>query len=228
MFAAAMRFLTLVAAAAALQRFPSTKLVLLDRDGVLNRDVGAPGVVRPEDLELIPGAGESVARLRRAGLKVALVTNQSCVGKGAATRDTYDRVHEKLVALLQQEAPDAGFDGVYVCFSADADPRKKPEPGMVLEAMRELGVERADECVFVGDNWETDMLAAARAGVPRILVATGYGSSVLERLREDGCTQPPGGTPIEGSRYGIPQACAPLLFVADVSEAARCITDGRP
>ena len=164
-------------------------LVLVDRDGVVNEDVGAPGVLHSSQLELTPGAGLALGRLRRAGCKVALITNQSCVGKGLITEDERVRdIHGRLQEMLLDEDKDAEFDHIFYCTSLkdSNDHRMKPNPGMIEEAMELLffGVEDSYDCdttgtVFVGDALR-DLEAAARAGVPtRILVETGYGRGIM-------------------------------------------------
>ena len=158
------------------------RLVLLDRDGVINEDVGAPGVVDVADLRLIPGAAAALGRLRRTpcAARVALVTNQSCVGKGLLSPRGLDRIHDAMRRLLRDADADAGVDAIYACLSRreDGDPRMKPGPGMVSEALRDFGVGGA-EAVFVGDTL-TDMQAAKTGGVElRVLVETGYGRGLM-------------------------------------------------
>mmetsp|Transcript_36328 Transcript_36328/g.73900 ORF Transcript_36328/g.73900 Transcript_36328/m.73900 type:complete len:233 (+) Transcript_36328:193-891(+) len=155
-------------------------LVLLDRDGVVNEDVGSPGVLDSKQLQLTPGAGMAIGRVRRRGVKVALVTNQSCVGKGLISGADLEDIHNELQQMLCAEDGDAAFDNVYVCTSVkeDKDPRMKPSPGMILEAMNDFGAKK-EECVFVGDNL-TDMMAAKGGGVVlRILTETGYGKGLM-------------------------------------------------
>eukprot|EP00532_Pseudo-nitzschia_australis_P017067 CAMPEP_0168247738 /NCGR_PEP_ID=MMETSP0141_2-20121125/1074_1 /TAXON_ID=44445 /ORGANISM="Pseudo-nitzschia australis, Strain 10249 10 AB" /LENGTH=242 /DNA_ID=CAMNT_0008183577 /DNA_START=14 /DNA_END=742 /DNA_ORIENTATION=+ len=166
------------------------KLVLVDRDGVVNHDVGAPGVIRASQLELTPGAALALGRLRRAGCTVALITNQSCVGKGLITEaDLVDKIHGRLQEILLEQDQDAKFDHIFYCTSlADAnDHRMKPNPGMIEEAMKlvfesDAAVHRSsfyDSVLFVGDALR-DMEAATRAGVrTRILVETGYGREIM-------------------------------------------------
>ena len=160
-------------------------LVLVDRDGVINVDVGSPGVLDPSELKLTTSAGFALGRLRRAGCNVALITNQSCVGKGLITENDLHGIHNKLQEMLLCQDQDARFDEIFYCTSRNDtyDHRRKPNPGMVEEALSQfLGDSVA--CVgknvfFVGDTL-TDLEAASRAGVPtRILVETGYGRGIM-------------------------------------------------
>jgi D-glycero-D-manno-heptose 1,7-bisphosphate phosphatase len=166
-------------------------LVLLDRDGVINEDVGSPGVCRVDDFRLIPGAARAIARLKRAGSVVCVVTNQTCVGKGLVTDAELDGIHEHMFRLLLEEGgEDAAIDAVYAATKRTAVPcdRRKPAPGMVVEAMRDFGFEREDgrlkkNVAFIGDA-VTDARAARNADrdILRILVGTGYGKNVYDAL----------------------------------------------
>ena len=157
------------------------KLILLDRDGVVNVDVGSPGVVSPSQLRLTPGAAAAVGTLQRAGCRVVLVTNQSCVGKGIITKKELDGIHECLQRMLLEQDPEARLDQIYCCTSTTNvdDDRRKPGPGMILEACRDFHADPGSDCVMVGDTIN-DLLAAQTAGVQtRVLVSTGYGQSIM-------------------------------------------------
>jgi len=160
-------------------------LVLLDRDGVINEDVGSPGVCRVDDFRLVPGAAAAIARLNRAGATVCVVTNQTCVGKGLVTELELDGIHRRMRDALREEGgEDASIERIYVATTVSTVPcdRRKPNPGMVLEAMAAHGFAPGETC-FVGDA-ATDMQAARRAGagVTRVLVGTGYGEPLYEAL----------------------------------------------
>lgn len=142
----------------------TTEAVLFDRDGTLVRDVpynGAPDRVRP-----VPGAREAVARLRAAGIRVGVVTNQSGIGCGVLTRAQVEAVNARIDGLV------GPFDDWRVC---PHDERsgcrcRKPAPGMVYEAAKALGT-TPDRCVVVGDIGR-DMVAASAAGALGVLVPT--------------------------------------------------------
>ncbi|MEU6713410.1 HAD-IIIA family hydrolase [Nonomuraea sp. NPDC046802] len=138
--------------------------VLFDRDGTLIRDVpynGDPNLVDP-----MPGAVEALARLRRADVPVAVVTNQSGIAKGLLTPDDMDQVNAKVEELL------GPFDAWAICVHEDADgcTCRKPAPGLVIRAAAVLDVSPRD-CVVVGDIGR-DMEAARAAGARGILVPT--------------------------------------------------------
>jgi histidinol-phosphate phosphatase family protein len=138
--------------------------VLFDRDGTLVRDVpynGRPGLVTP-----MPGAAEALARLRAAGLRTGVVTNQSGVGRGLISEEQMRAVNGRVEELL------GPFDVWAVCphDPADGCGCRKPAPGLVTRAATALGLEPAD-CVVVGDIG-ADAEAAHAAGARAILVPT--------------------------------------------------------
>ena len=150
------------------------KLVMLDRDGVLNRD-RPDSVKTPAELEMLEGAAAAVARLNRHGCKVALVSNQSIVGRGIIDAQMLELIHRHLSDRLAREG--ARLDALFVCTDRPGPPsqRRKPAPGMLVEAMRQFGV-APQEAVMVGDDLR-DLQAATAAGCARILVRSGKGAA---------------------------------------------------
>ena len=150
------------------------RLVLLDRDGVLNED--RPQSVRtPGDLVLLPRAAEAVARLNRAGIRVAIVTNQSIVGQGIIDNAMLDRIHDRLRDDLAREG--ARVDAIFVAPDAPDAPtaRRKPGGAMLGEAIARFGATAA-ATPMIGDSLR-DLEAAAAIGCRRVLVRTGKGSA---------------------------------------------------
>jgi histidinol-phosphate phosphatase family protein len=140
------------------------RAVLFDRDGTLVHDVPYNG--DPEKVALVPGAQEAVDRVRAAGLRVGVVTNQSAVGRGLITVDQMTAVNRRVEELL------GPFDTWQVCphtAEAGCDCRK-PAAGLVLAAARELGVPPA-QVVVIGDIG-SDVQAAQAAGAQSVLVPT--------------------------------------------------------
>jgi histidinol-phosphate phosphatase family protein len=140
--------------------------VLFDRDGTLVRDV--PGRRDPGGaVEPLPGAREAVRRLRAAGVRVAVVTNQPVIGDGVMTPAEVDAVNARIDRLV------GPFDAWLVCPHArDAGCAcRKPAPGLVRRALRALDVP-AERCAFIGDTG-ADVDAARAAGVRPILVPNG-------------------------------------------------------
>lgn len=148
------------------------RLVALDRDGVLNHD-SDDHIQRPDQLRMIPGAAAAVARLNRAGLTVVLTTNQSILGRGWVTPAQFWEIQEVMLAALRAEG--AWLDRIFVAADHPDRPsaRRKPGPGMLLEALAEFGV-APEQAVMIGDQ-PTDARAAAAAGIGFRLVRTGKG-----------------------------------------------------
>jgi HAD superfamily hydrolase (TIGR01662 family) len=138
--------------------------VLLDRDGTIVHDVpynGDPAAVRP-----VPGARRALRRLRRAGIPIAVVSNQSGIGRGLLSAAEVAAVNARIEQLL------GPFDGWFVCPHAAQDgcSCRKPESGLVLAAAHALGVP-PERCLLIGDIG-ADVVAAAGAGARSILVPT--------------------------------------------------------
>lgn len=143
---------------------PPPAAVLLDRDGTLIRDVPYNG--RPELVEPLTGAAAAVARLRAAGIRLGVVTNQSGVARGLITAGQLDAVNQRVEQLL------GPFGAWAVCphDAADGCGCRKPAPLLIRQAAAELGVDPAD-CVVIGDIG-SDVAAAYAAGARAILVPT--------------------------------------------------------
>jgi len=175
-------------------------LILLDRDGVLNED-RPDHVKNPDELVMIPRAAEAVARFNSAGHKVALVSNQSGIGRGLYDDAMLARTQEKLEAALRRAG--GHLDATFICPDPPwaATDRRKPEPGMLREAMSQFRVPAGD-AIMVGDALR-DLEAAAKAGAARILVRTGKGAAT--------------------QAAGLPAHVVPVKVCADLWEAAQVI-----
>ncbi len=149
------------------------KLVLLDRDGVLNEDRD-DFVKNPGECIMVPGSAEAVGRLTQAGIKTAIVTNQSGIGRGLFDEAMLTRIHEK----LRDEVRRCGghFDAIFFCPDTpwEAGPNRKPEPGMLRQALSMFRTSPGNS-VMIGDSLR-DLQAAAKAGCGRILVRSGKGA----------------------------------------------------
>jgi D-glycero-D-manno-heptose 1,7-bisphosphate phosphatase len=158
------------------------RLVLLDRDGVINHD-RADSVKHPDDLVVIDGAADAIARLNRAGIKTAIVTNQANVGRGIIDQAMLDSIHAKLFAELRLSG--ATVDALFVAPDApeNASLRRKPGPLMLLEAMAFFHIP-AEATLMIGDA-ETDRQAAVAANVVFHLVRTGKGRATAVGVPPD-------------------------------------------
>ena len=146
------------------------RAVFLDRDGVINRTVVRNGRPHPpdrvEDLEILPGVREAIARLHDQGFRLIVVTNQPDVARGTQRRDVIDAMHAVLAAEL-------AIDEFRVCdHDGDGCHCRKPKPGMMLDAARESGI-NLSESYLVGDRWR-DIEAGHRAGCTSIFIDYGY------------------------------------------------------
>ncbi len=163
------------------------RAVFLDRDGVLTRE-RVDYVKTPEELETLPGIYEPLRKIREKGFRIVLITNQSVVGRGSATHEGLAEIHEKLRQELRQHG--CHLDAVYYCPHVPEDhcSCRKPEPGMILKAAKELGIDPTQSWV-IGDK-EIDMEAARRAGCRGIKVLTngdGLARAVGEIIAEESC-----------------------------------------
>lgn len=147
----------------------AARAVFLDRDGVLTRERGF--VTAPDQVELLSGAAEGLACLRKAGWVTVVITNQSGLGRGLFSEAVLVEIHATLARLLAAVDPDARWDSLKYCphHPTEALPPyreicacRKPKPGMLLEAARELGINLASSWM-VGDA-QRDLLAGKAAG----------------------------------------------------------------
>ena len=138
----------------------------LDRDGTLVHDEGY--MSRPERLRLKRNAANGLRRLAALGYRLVVVTNQSGVSRGYFTRGDLDRMHRRLRTLLR--ARGVRLDGVYACPHRDEDrcACRKPKPGLLKRAARELGLDLRRSVMF-GDA-DRDVLAGRAAGARTVLV----------------------------------------------------------
>ncbi|MEN3368296.1 MAG: D-glycero-D-manno-heptose 1,7-bisphosphate phosphatase [Verrucomicrobiota bacterium] len=144
--------------------------VFLDRDGTLMRDVDYCG--DPKEVEVFQGAADALRRLKANGYKLIVITNQSGVGRGYFTEEDYRKVEAEFARQLGEGL----LDGSYHCTDVPGtnSTRRKPAPGMVLEAQRDHGLDLSRSW-FVGDK-ASDIDCGQNAGVRTILVETGYGA----------------------------------------------------
>lgn len=145
--------------------------VFLDRDGVINAAVVLEGKPYPPasaaELEILSDVPDALARLSAAGYVLVVVTNQPDVARGKQRREEVDEIHSRLRGALP-------LDAVYCCFHDDRDACacRKPGPGMMLDAARDLGIDLSRSFV-VGDRWR-DVDAGLAAGCRTVFIDRGY------------------------------------------------------
>ncbi len=153
------------------------KLVVLDRDGVIN-GWRPEGVASPDQWEAIPGSLEAIVRLNQAGYRVVVATNQSGIARGLFDLGDLHAVHRKLHSAL--DTLGGRVDAILYCPHRDGDECdcRKPKPGLLKNVAKRLGTELVDVPV-VGDALR-DMQAAMAVGARPFLVRTGKGERTLD------------------------------------------------
>ncbi len=155
-----------------------TKLIILDRDGVINADSDAY-IKTPAEWHPIPGSMEAIARLNQHGSRVAIATNQAGVARGLFTMDRLNAIHHKLHQTAQ--ACGAHIDAIFFCPHATEDncDCRKPKPGM-LQAIGHRFAVSLKGVAFVGDSLR-DLQAGFSVGCTPYLVTTGKGAQTLAK-----------------------------------------------
>ncbi len=154
------------------------KLIILDRDGVINED--SDNYIRsPDEWQPIPGSIEAIARLNKAGYTVAVATNQSGLGRGYYTRETLTAIHNKMISLVEA----AGGHIACICFCPhtpdDNCNCRKPATGLVRQIESNLNC-TTEDAWFVGDTI-TDIQVATACNCRPVLVKTGKGQKTLDK-----------------------------------------------
>ena len=153
------------------------KLVILDRDGTINRD-SDHYIKSPAEWKPLKGSLEAIARLTQAGYRVVIATNQSGLARGLFDMTTLNAIHDSLQHAAQQAG--GRIDAIFFCpHAGDADCAcRKPRPGMLLEIAKRMNVP-LEGVPMVGDSLR-DLQAAAAAGARPVLVLTGKGRQTRE------------------------------------------------
>jgi D-glycero-D-manno-heptose 1,7-bisphosphate phosphatase len=153
------------------------RIVVLDRDGVINVDVPGRYVCSAEEWVPIEGSLEAMAALAHAGYDIYVISNQSGIGRGLFSEAELARMHAKLVQAL--EAAGAALAGWFYCpHTPEAGCRcRKPAPGL-LESVAQTAACSLEGIPLIGDKW-TDLLAGRPMGMRGMLVGTGHGHATL-------------------------------------------------
>ena len=175
------------------------KLALIDRDGVINEEIGEH-VKSRDQLRIMPQALEAMALLNQQGFTTVIITNQSVVGRGLITLSTLNEIHAHLIKKVEESG--GKIADIFFCTDHpdQATNRRKPGPGMLIEALEKYGT-TPEKTPFIGDTL-TDMEAAYTAGCLRYLVMTGHGQKASQN---------------------IPQHLLPVTICTDILDAAQKI-----
>jgi D-glycero-D-manno-heptose 1,7-bisphosphate phosphatase len=163
------------------------KLVILDRDGVINQD-SDQFIKNTSEWKQIPGSLNAIARLNHAGYRVVIASNQSGIGRGLFDMGAMNAINEKMYRALAQVG--GRIDALFYCpHAADANCEcRKPKPGMFIDIAQRFNVDLAG-VPAIGDSLR-DLQAAAAAGAQPMLVLTGKGA------RTEAAGGLPDGTPV--------------------------------
>jgi D-glycero-D-manno-heptose 1,7-bisphosphate phosphatase len=175
--------------------------VLIDRDGTLI--VERHYLCEADGVELLGGAVAGLRRLQEQGFGLAVITNQSGIGRGYFTQAAADAVHTRMTELLARQS--IRLDGIYCCPHTPADrcACRKPMPGLIHRAAAELGFDPS-EAVMIGDK-PCDIAAGQAAGATTFLVRTGHGAQAARET------------------FAEARAVRPDYIVDDLDQAAKWI-----
>jgi D-glycero-D-manno-heptose 1,7-bisphosphate phosphatase len=153
------------------------KLIILDRDGVINYD-SAQFVKSPDEWRPIPGALEAIARLTQAGYRVVVATNQSGIGRGLFDMATLNAINNKMIKAATQAG--GRIEAIFYCpdTAESSSPFRKPAPGMLIEIGQRFNTSLKG-VPSIGDSLR-DLQAAATVGATPILVLTGKGTATRQ------------------------------------------------
>jgi len=158
------------------------KAVLLDRDGVINFD-STDYILTPDQWQPIPGSLEAIAKLTSANIPVAIVSNQSALGRGMLDQETFQTIHAKMMLAIEEAGGEIAHTAYCPHAPEDECNCRKPAPGLIDETLARLKIaSQVENVVLVGDSVR-DVQAAMAAGVTPVLVQTGYGdaTAILEQ-----------------------------------------------
>lgn len=158
------------------------RAVFLDRDGVINEEINY--LSRPEEFRLLPRSARAIQKLRRAGFRVVVATNQSGLARGYFSQEDLAAVHGRMQSELAKAKTD--LDGIYICPHHPDDRCGCRKPGVLLfqQAAQDLHLYLA-KSYFVGDK-VTDLMPGKVLGGRTVLVLTGHGHREQELAREQG------------------------------------------
>jgi len=157
------------------------KMIILDRDGVINED-SDDYIKTVDEWNPIPGSLEAINRLKKAGYLVTVATNQSGISRGLFNEEVLRQIHGKMHRLLARRG--ARVDGIFYCPHGPQDncACRKPKPGLLFQIAKQFDINLA-ETVFVGDSI-SDIRAAEMANAIPVLVRTGKGEQVMQNYPE--------------------------------------------
>ena len=156
------------------------KAIFLDRDGVINTEVGY--LSSPDKFDFIDGTIEALKTLKKKGFLLIVITNQAGIARGYYSEEILGNIHKKMNDILQQN--DIILDGIYYCphhpdFTGSCDCRK-PKPGMMFKAKDKFNIDMKNS-FMVGDTLN-DIKTGLNANCKTVLVLTGYGAEEQKKI----------------------------------------------
>jgi D-glycero-D-manno-heptose 1,7-bisphosphate phosphatase len=157
------------------------RFVILDRDGTLIEECHY--LSDPSQVKLLPGIADGLRQLRKMGLGLIVITNQSGIGRGFFDETRLTHIHQRMRALLQAEG--VYLDGIYFCPHGPDDncQCRKPRPGLLEKAAQTMNFD-PQECFVIGDK-ASDIELGKRVNATTFLVRTGYGNLEVLKNRCD-------------------------------------------
>ena len=165
-----------------IEKFSTRPVIGLDRDGVINKDIGTY-VTSINEFEPLPNSLEAITSLRMLGFKIAIITNQGGIEKGLMTSDDVDEIHSHMLKLLGK-AGCSSIDAIYYSVSSRKDDKfAKPNLGMFKRCEKENPHIKFSKGYYVGDKL-SDLKAAHKIGAKPVLVRTGHGLETEQQLNK--------------------------------------------
>jgi len=157
------------------------KVIFVDRDGVINKDLIGDYVTSWDEFRFETGAVEGLKRLQDAGFKVIVISNQAGVGEGVFTEEALWDVHEHMIRELEHEG--VQIYATHYCLHKKDEPNcscRKPKTGLFEKAVEKLEIDKK-KTYFIGDK-ATDVDAGKRFGIKTFFVRTGHGKADESKL----------------------------------------------
>ncbi len=156
------------------------KIIILDRDGVINQD--STNFIKNESEWIpIPGSLEAIAKLCKNGYTVTVCTNQSGIGRNLFTLEDFENINRKMNTLINSFG--GVLSGIFYCPHTDQDNCycRKPRTGMILDIIRKFNIDNVSNLYMVGDSLR-DLIAINAVGGKPVLVKTGKGNGTVKDL----------------------------------------------
>lgn len=178
-----------------------SKALFLDRDGTIieqfparadKSDIHYGYITEVEQVSLIEGSAEAIARAKKLGFIIIIVTNQSAIARGWLTEEKLGLINGRMFSLLKEQNPEAVIDELIYCpyykdgviekYSVD-NPCRKPQTGMIAEAQAKHNIDLSGS-YLIGDSY-TDIKCGLNAGTKTILALTGYGKTAYKKCLDE-------------------------------------------